>query len=141
MDARFRHALIAAATLALVPAVLAAQDVITGHVTGEGGTPLANATVYIENTRLGGIAGSDGAYRIVLPAGEIGQTVTIAARLIGYRERTQVVKLTQGTNTLDFALEVAPVQLQGVITVAEGQQVQKSQRSEERRVGKAGRSR
>jgi len=127
MDARFRHALIAAATLALVPAVLAAQDVITGHVTGEGGTPLANATVYIENTRLGGIAGSDGAYRIVLPAGEIGQTVTIAARLIGYRERTQVVKLTQGTNTLDFALEVAPVQLQGVITVAEGQQVQKSQ--------------
>ena len=120
MDARFRHALIAAATLALVPTVLAAQDVLTGHVTGEGGAPLPNATVYIENTRLGGIAGSDGAYRIVLPAGEVGQTVTIAARLIGYRERAQVVKLTQGTNTLDFALEVAPVQLQGVITVAEG---------------------
>jgi len=127
MDARFRHALIAAATLALVPTVLAAQDVLTGHVTGEGGAPLPNATVYIENTRLGGIAGSDGAYRIVLPAGEVGQTVTIAARLIGYRERSQVVKLTQGTNTLDFALEAAPVQLQGVITVAEGQQVQKSQ--------------
>src|SRR5690348_3273716 len=127
MDARFRHALIAAATLALVPAVLAAQDVLTGHVTGEGGAPLANATVYIQNTRLGGIAGDDGAYRIVLPAGQVGQTVTVIARLIGYRERSQVVKLTSGTNTVDLALEVAPVQLQGVITVAEGQQVKKSQ--------------
>ena len=127
MDARFRHALIAATALALVPTVLAAQDVLTGHVTGEGGAPLPNATVYIQNTRLGAVAGSDGAYRIVLPSAEVGQTVTIAARLIGYRERSQVVKLTQGTNTLDFALEAAPVQLQGVITVAEGQQVQKSQ--------------
>ena len=127
MDARIRHALFAAAALALVPTVLAAQDVLTGHVTGEGGAPLPNATVYIQNTRLGGIAGSDGAYRIVLPSGEAGQTVTVIARLIGYRERSQIAKLTPGTNTLDFALEVAPVQLQGVITVAEGQQVKKSQ--------------
>ncbi|HKT06972.1 MAG TPA: SusC/RagA family TonB-linked outer membrane protein [Gemmatimonadaceae bacterium] len=127
MDARFRHALITAAALALVPTVLAAQDVLTGHVTGEGGAPLANAAVYIQNTRLGSVVASDGAYRIVLPTAEVGQTVTVIARLIGYRERSQVVKLTQGTNTLDFALEASPVQLQGVITVAEGQQVQKSQ--------------
>ena len=108
MDARFRHALIAATVLALVPAVLAAQDVVVGHVTGEGGAPLPNATVYIAHTRLGGIAGADGAYRIVLPSGEVGQTVTITSRLIGYRERSQVVKLTAGTNTVDFALEAAP---------------------------------
>lgn len=127
MDARIRHALVAAVSLALVPGVLAAQDVVVGHVTGEGGAPLPNATVYIQSTKLGAIAAGDGAYRIVLPTGEAGQTVTIAARLIGYRERTQVVKLTTGTNTLDFALEVTPVQLQGVITVAEGQQVKKSQ--------------
>lgn len=127
MDARFRHALFAAAALALMPTVLAAQDVVVGHVTGEGGAPLPNATVYIQNTRLDGIAASDGAYRIVLPSGEVGQTVTMVSRLIGYRERSQIVKLTQGTNTVDFSLEVAPVQLQGVITVAEGQQVQKSQ--------------
>ena len=127
MDARFRHALIAAAALALMPTVLAAQDVVTGHVTGEGGAPLPNATVYVQNTRLGGIAGADGVYRIVLPAGQLGQTVTMVARLIGYRERSQVVKIASGTNTVDFALEVAPVQLQGVITVAEGQQVKKSQ--------------
>ena len=127
MDARFRHALIAATALSLVPTVLAAQDVLQGHVTGAGGTPLPNATVYIQGTRLGAIAGSDGVYRIPLPTAEVGQSVTITARLIGYRERSQTAKLTQGTNTMDFALEVAPVQLQGVITVAEGQQVQKSQ--------------
>ena len=127
MDARFRHALIAAMALALMPTVVAAQDVLQGHVTGEGGTPLPNATVYIQNTRLGAIAANDGQYRIPLPTGQAGQTVTVTARLIGYRERSTVVKLTTGINTLDIALEVAPVQLQGVITVAEGQQVKKSQ--------------
>jgi TonB-linked SusC/RagA family outer membrane protein len=127
MDARFRHAASVALAVALIPSGLAAQDVVVGHVTGQGGMPLPNATVYIQNTKLGAIAGTDGAYRLVLPNGEAGQTVTVAARLIGYRERTQLVKLTTGTNTVDFALEVTPVQLEGVITVAEGQQVKKSQ--------------
>ncbi|HEY7895826.1 MAG TPA: carboxypeptidase-like regulatory domain-containing protein, partial [Gemmatimonadaceae bacterium] len=108
--------------------MVAAQDVVQGHVRGEGGTPLASATVVIQGTRLGAIAGDDGQYRIALPAAQAsGQTITIRARLIGYREHSTTVRLTPGTNVVDFVLEAAPVQLQGTVIVAEGQEKQKSQ--------------
>ncbi|HEX5180991.1 MAG TPA: SusC/RagA family TonB-linked outer membrane protein [Gemmatimonadaceae bacterium] len=127
MDRGLRQASRLALALVLAPAVLAAQDVVQGHVRGEGGTPLANATVVIQGTRLGTIAGDDGQFHINLPSGEVGQTVTIAARLIGYREHATSVKLSAGTNVVDFTLEAAPVQLQGMVVVAEGQEKQKSQ--------------
>ncbi len=128
MHARLRHAARVALALTLVPSVLAAQDVVQGRVTGEGGAPLPNATVYIQGTRLGAIAADDGKYHIALPAGTAhGQAVVIAARLIGYREQTSTVHLTTGTTTVDFALQVAPVQLEGKIIVAEGQEKEKSQ--------------
>lgn len=130
MDVRLRHAsrLAVALALAFVPATLAAQDVVQGHVRGEGGTPLPNASVVIQGTRMGTLTKDDGQYRLALPEGIAkGQTVTITARLIGYREHAQTVNLAPGTTTLDFALEAAPVQLQGMVIVAEGQEKQKSQ--------------
>ncbi len=127
MELRFRHTLVGIA-LMLTPTFVAAQDVVQGRVTSDAGAPLPNASVVIQGTRLGALSGQDGQYKIPLATGTAkGQTINITARLIGYRERSVAITLSPGTTVQDFALEVAPVQLQGVVTVAEGQQRQKSQ--------------
>lgn len=127
MESRFRHTL-AVLALAFTPGLLAAQTVIQGHVTGAAGTPLASASVVLQGTRSGAITGSDGRYSFTVPAAEArGQVATVSARLIGYRAKSTQVTLTGSTVTVDFQLEAAPVQLQGVIVTAEGQVKQKSQ--------------
>src|SRR6185503_18218713 len=62
-----------AAAVALLPLCLAAQQpaVITGKVTGEGGRPVANASVSIQQLGIGANTREDGTYTILVPAARV----------------------------------------------------------------------
>src|SRR5918997_6935307 len=83
--------------VALLPAFAAAQTTISGRVTTEGDTPVANATVFLEGMSLGTQADETGQYTFTVPAARAtGQTATLIARLIGYTSRSAAVTLNPG---------------------------------------------
>src|SRR5207245_1632754 len=108
--------IILSAFLAL-PALLASQEpvTITGKVTSDAGQPLGQVEVAIASMGLGGLTRDDGSYSIVVPGARVsGQTVTLAARRLGYKSQTAQVTLTPGGVTPDFVLAANPLQLSGV---------------------------
>jgi TonB-linked SusC/RagA family outer membrane protein len=114
------------AVLALVvaPALAAAQQqvaTISGRVASEAGVGLSNATVYIESMGLGAQTNDEGRYSLVVPAARVnGQTVTIGARIIGYRSSTASIVITPGAITKDFVLATNPMRLGEVIVTGAG---------------------
>lgn len=114
--ARSVSALFIALLFAVAP-TLTAQDsrgTIAGHVTDlRSGAPLAQVTIEIEGTRLGGTTGSEGQYRI---SGVNPGSYTLVARRIGYAlSRKPVTLAAGGAATADFALEPAAVSLDQVV--------------------------
>ena len=100
--------------------------VIVGRVThAKGGEPVAGATVAIEGTQLGALAGSDGRYSLTVPASRTGNA-TVTARLIGFRMARENITLSGGRQTLDFALVQQPAQLTEVVVTALSQQREKA---------------
>jgi len=109
-----------------VPLTLTAQQgaVLTGRVVDAGThAPIPAAQIRIVGSNRGAIVGDDGRFRIAaLPAG----TYRVQALRIGYQAGTQSVTLTEGgTATADFALTVAAVNLDQVITTATGESERK----------------
>ena len=104
----------------VVPGGLAAQALgtVTGRVSGEGGEPLAGATVSAAGTQVGAVSRGDGSYRFQIRPG----TYELRARLIGYESRRDTVRVEAGgTVTANFALPRAATSLQAVaITGARG---------------------
>jgi TonB-linked SusC/RagA family outer membrane protein len=116
-------ALGALATFGVPPAAFAqsATGTVTGRVTdAASGTPLANTTVRVVGTQLGGLTGEDGNYTLRgIPAG----TVNVQFGRIGYEARSQSVALTAGqTATLNVTLTSAAFSLSAVVTTVTGQQ-------------------
>jgi TonB-linked SusC/RagA family outer membrane protein len=112
-----------AAAVALLPLCAAAQQpaVVTGHVTGEGGRPIANASVSIQQLGLGSNTRDDGAYTILVPAARVtGEQVTLSVRAINYKPQTAQVTLSQGQLTQDFSLAANPLQLGEVVVTGAG---------------------
>ena len=113
-----------AALLALLPAVLAAQEptrgVIVGRVavaTDSGiGSPLPGARISVVGTSLAATSASDGRYRIGgVPAG----TVTVRVRLLRYRSVDLPVLVSAGDSVrADFSLRSEPQLLSPVETRA-----------------------
>src|SRR3712207_7726288 len=65
-------------------------------------------------------------------------SVTVTARLVGYKARSAQVNLSAGSAVQNFSLEDNPLQLGEIVVTGAGTV---SERSEERRVGKECRSR
>ncbi|HEX6966483.1 MAG TPA: SusC/RagA family TonB-linked outer membrane protein [Gemmatimonadaceae bacterium] len=123
MGRRARSLLAAACAMFLFPAWAAAQGgaTISGRVTSEAGTPLANASVFLQGMNLGAITADDGQYSFTVPADRLtGQSATLTARLIGYKASSTQITLSAGAITHDFVLAVNPVQLEGVVVTALG---------------------
>src|SRR5690348_560698 len=123
MARRVRSILAAACAMALLPAWAAAQTgaTISGHVTSEAGTPLANASVFLEGTHLGTLTNGDGEYSFTVPAASAtGEPATLTARLIGFKASSIHIALTPSAITHDFALAVNPVRLEGLVVTALG---------------------
>ena len=107
--------------VALLPALAAAQTTISGRVTGEGGVPIPNATVFLEGMSLGTQADETGRYSFTVPAVRAtGQTVPLIARLIGYSSRSVPVTLSAGQVAQDFVLSVNPLRLEEVVVTGAG---------------------
>ncbi|HYL28373.1 MAG TPA: TonB-dependent receptor plug domain-containing protein, partial [Gemmatimonadales bacterium] len=111
------------AAAALLPAGLAAQQpaVITGRVTNSSGTPLSGAQVTVQQLGIGATTRGDGSYTILVPAARIPSgSVTVTARLIGYKLGSSDVSLSGGSATADFALADNPLQLGEVVVTGAG---------------------
>jgi TonB-linked SusC/RagA family outer membrane protein len=112
-----------AAAVLLMPLHIHAQQAatISGRVVTDGGAPLAAATVFIESLGAGTTSGNDGRYAFTIPAARVqGQSVTITARLIGYKAATAQVTLTGGQITQNFTLTSNPLRLGEVVITGAG---------------------
>jgi TonB-linked SusC/RagA family outer membrane protein len=100
---------------------LAAQSVVTGRVTGEGGVPLGGASVTVANTNVGTATAADGTYRLSIPADAVGQQAALVARRIGFRPVRRTVNLQPGTQEQNFLLESDPLKLEEVVVTGVGE--------------------
>ena len=115
MHSKGRLAL-AAAFLALAPAVAAAQLTITGRVTSDAGVGLPTAQVLIEGTTIGTATNDDGVYRLIVPAPRTGMVLLV--RSIGYKPARQIITQTDGTISQDFRLVTDVLKLGEVVVTA-----------------------
>jgi len=122
---RARQGAFLAAAAALVlgtPGVAAQQGAIAGRVTDASTLePLVGAQVFIQGTNLGELTDQDGRYRVEsVPAG----TYEVTVRLIGYRQasRSDVAVTSGQVTTANFAIDVAAVALDEIVTTITGEQ-------------------
>ena len=119
-----RAAIGAGVALALVlPGRSQAQEpvTVTGRVETTSGSPLGSVTVAIPSLGVGANTRTDGRYSFTVPGARAqGQTVTITARIIGYKPSTLEITLRPGTVTQDFSLETNPLQLGEVVITGAG---------------------
>jgi Ca-activated chloride channel family protein len=96
--------------------------IIEGNVQSEAGVPINSAQVFLEGKNLGAQTSSEGWYRITVPATRItSDSVTITARLIGYKVESRRVLLHAGDKlTENFSLKTNPVALQQLIVTGVG---------------------
>ena len=117
--------MVAAASVLSLPTELTAQQpvTITGDVTSDAGTPLPDASVFIQTMNLATQTRGDGKYTLVIPSARVaGQTVTLSVRLVGYTSASAQITLTGGTVTQPFKLVLNPFQLGTVVVTGAGTQ-------------------
>jgi len=79
--------------------------IIIGCVSDDEGTSLAGVRVTIERMNISAATGSDGVYRLVVPATRVNsQRVTIAAQLTGYQPHSTTLVLIAGEIRKDLTL-------------------------------------
>ncbi len=116
---RLMSAVVASAVMPM--AAIAQQATITGSVRNELGEPLRYATVSVERLNAGAQTNENGVYTIVVPGARAeGQSVTITARLVGFKPQSQTFVLASGTSTKDFRLEKNPLLLGEVVVTGSG---------------------
>ncbi len=99
--------------------------IITGRVMSTTGAPVAGATVLVEATQYGTVAGTDGSYTLTVPATRTG-AANLTARLIGFRMMRQPVTLNGTRITMDWTLTPQATQLSEVVVSALSQQREKA---------------
>jgi outer membrane receptor for ferrienterochelin and colicins len=101
--------------LILLIAQSAYSATLEGKITqAEDGSALAGASVRIEKKPYGGFANTEGLYRIKLPAGNY----SILVSMVGYRSIKQQITIKDGENTINFELEIQPLQTDEVVVSA-----------------------
>lgn len=105
-----RAALLALVTalfaLATPRAALAQNAVITGKVTSEVGQPIDRAHVYINDLNISVPTTEQGDYTITIPAARVmGQQVNLRARALGFAPGVRLIRLTAGTQTVNFSMK------------------------------------
>jgi hypothetical protein len=83
-----------------------AQTVITGRVTDAQGNGVPGANVVLPSLGLGVGANTrvDGTYTITIDNNNVGRSVTITARRIGFAPVTRTISITAGSQTQNFEL-------------------------------------
>lgn len=94
----------------------AQNSVITGRVTTEFGQPLEGANVYIAEMTISVATNSNGGYTITIPAARAGgQQIVLRARAFGYIPQARPIRLTSGSQSVDFSLKQDVNRLQEVV--------------------------
>ncbi len=101
---------------------------ITGKISGrvidaESGVELPGASIRIEGTSMGNMAGPDGSYFIInVPAG----TYSVAASLIGYQAMTVTdIRVTADrTSDVNFKLKASAVEVEGVTVIGKREMIE-----------------
>ncbi len=102
--------------LALLPGLARAQGtVISGSIVDEDGEALIGANVIIESLLIGGSTDVDGNYSFRVPAENVGQTVELSVKYIGYSPQTLSITLAEGLMTQDFVLSLDRLSLDEVV--------------------------
>ncbi len=114
-----RSPTLALAAAFLLPTLAGAQATVTGKATA-GGQPIVDVRVLVRGTSLTATTNAQGVYTLRnVPTG----AQIIEALRVGYRAQQANVQVAGGdTKTVDFAMEVAVVQLADVVTTATGEQ-------------------
>jgi TonB-linked SusC/RagA family outer membrane protein len=93
------------------------QAVITGKITSDQGDVLAGARVQIVNTNFTATTNVNGVYTLTVSAGAArGQDAVLTASAVGHTAKTATVKLTPGSQTMDFVLTASPLKLEEIVT-------------------------
>src|SRR6185437_1500771 len=90
----------------------AQQYILSGQITSQKNTPVSFASVYVKNTSYGTTANENGDYLFRLKPG----TYHIVYRAVGYKQRTDTVKITNGDELHNVQLADEPFQLKPVKT-------------------------
>src|SRR5688500_4334403 len=99
-------ALVGALLASVMPVQAQAQSAtLTGTVRSEFGDALDGANVLIPEMQISVATNAQGSYTITIPAGRVnGNLVDLRVRAFGYQPQTRPVRLTAGSQTLDFSL-------------------------------------
>jgi TonB-linked SusC/RagA family outer membrane protein len=94
-----------------------AQAVITGKVTDAAGNPIPGANVVIPTLGIGVGANTtvSGTYTVTLPDANVGRSVVVTARRIGFAPVSRTVTLTAGSQTQDFQLSMDARKIEDVV--------------------------
>jgi TonB-linked SusC/RagA family outer membrane protein len=77
---------------------------------------LAGATVIVNSTNFGASTAQNGTYQITVGAASArGQTVTLTARMLGFRPKSVQVRLNLGTQEQNFELATDPLRLDELV--------------------------
>ncbi|HYW52003.1 MAG TPA: carboxypeptidase-like regulatory domain-containing protein, partial [Gemmatimonadaceae bacterium] len=103
-----------------------ATAIIEGRVTDQASTrPLEAVSVFINETRLGGLTNAQGTYRIAGVPVTGTRTVQVRVRALGYTPASKSVALTAGqTVKVDFTLGTSAIQLNQVVVTGSGQKTE-----------------
>lgn len=84
----------------------AQSAVITGKVMSEYGQVLEAANVYIDELAMSVATNAQGTYTITVPAARVqGQQVSVRVRVIGYQPGASPIRVTAGSQTVNFTLK------------------------------------
>src|SRR5215475_15437425 len=110
------------------PSIAAGQAAQTASITGRvtdarSNDPVPNATIQVEGTRLAGLAGPDGRYRIAnVRAG----THSVVVLRLGYASLRRSVTVVAGQDqTVDFGLQASAVSLDQVVVTGTAGETEK----------------
>ena len=103
-----------------------ATAIIEGKVTDQTSSRALEAvSVFINETRLGGLTNAQGTYRIVGVPVTGTRTVLVRVRALGYTPASKSVALVAGqTAKVDFALSTSAIQLNQVVVTGSGQKTE-----------------
>ena len=114
------RAVLAGVALGLVaPAAFGQGEpaVITGRVTSDQGEALPAARIQVVNTNFIATTTVSGTYTLTVSAASArGQEAQVTASAVGHIARTVTVRLTPGSQTVDFVLTSSPLRLEEVVT-------------------------
>jgi len=111
-------ALIPLCALFAAAAVTERTIVVTGLVTDAATSqPVAGAQITTMETGHGTLTGSDGAYRLELPARLRGQTMTVQAHVIGYQPAQKSIALTSDSVRADLSVVASVIVLEEMVAL------------------------